>query len=184
MISVIELLVRLVISMVAVMAVMGLAAHLVRRRQGAGPMLAARGGPASGPGKSVGRSRARKPRAVAPLEVLYRRSLSKGASVSLVEATGRTFLLGVTDHTVTLLAELPGSAPTGAAPTPGQLTGQLTGQSTVGLETVPPVNLTDEDEWQQTGRMPGCERGPAGAETSDNAWKLALDSLRERTLRR
>ena len=37
MISVIELLVRLVISMVAVMAVMGIAARLVRRRQGAGP---------------------------------------------------------------------------------------------------------------------------------------------------
>jgi flagellar biogenesis protein FliO len=172
MISVIELLVRLVISMVAVMAVMGIAARLVRRRQGAGPLLAARGGPANRPG----RSRARKPRAVLPLEVLYRRPLSKGAAVSLVDAAGRTFLLGVTDHSVTLLAELPGPAAARAPASPGQLG--------IGQQTVPPVNLTDEDEWQQTGRMPGCERGPAGAETSDNAWKLALDSLRERTVRK
>jgi hypothetical protein len=176
MISVIELLVRLVISMVAVMAVMGIAARLVRRRQGAGPLLAARGGSASGPANRPGRSRARKPRAVPPLEVLYRRPLSKGAAVSLVDAAGRTFLLGVTDHSVTLLAERPGPAPAGAPASHGQLT--------TGKQAVPPVNLTDEDEWQQTGRMPGCERGPAGAETSDNAWKLALDSLRERTVRK
>jgi flagellar biogenesis protein FliO len=176
MISVIELLVRLVISMVAVMAVMGIAARLVRRRQNAGPLFAARGGSASGPANRSGRSRARKPRAVPPLEVLYRRPLSKGAAVSLVDAAGRTFLLGVTDHSVTLLAELPGPAAAGAPASPGQLA--------IGQQTVPPVNLTDEDEWQQTGRMPGCERGPAGAETSDNAWKLALDSLRERTVRK
>jgi len=181
MISVIELLVRLVISMVAVMAVMGIAARVVRRRQGAGPIVPTRS--RSGPGLAgrPGRARARKTRAAPPLEVLYRRPLSKGAAVSLVEATGRTFLLGVTDHSVTLLAELAGPAPAGAPPVPGQL---APGQLAPGQQTGPPLNLTDEDEWQQTGRTPGCERGPAGAETSDNAWKLALDSLRERTVRK
>ena len=82
----------------------------------------------------------------------------------------------MTDHSVTLLAELPGAGPAGTPASPGPLA--------IGQQAVPPVNLTDEDEWQQTGRMPGCERGPAGAETSDNAWKLALDSLRERTVRK
>ena len=159
----------------AVMAVMGLAARLVRRRQGAGPLLPARRAGA-GPANRPGRARARKPRAVPPLEVLYRRSLSKGAAISLVEAAGRTFLLGVTDHSVTLLAELPGPDAAGAPAYPGPWA--------IGQQAVPPVQLTDEDEWQQTGRMPGCERAPAGAETSDNAWKLALDSLRERTVRR
>ena len=102
--------------MVAVMAVMGIAARLVRRRQGAGPIVPAATGPGSGPAGRPGRARARKTRAVPPLEVLYRRPLSKGAAVSLVEATGRTFLLGVTDHSVTLLAELPGPARSRGAP--------------------------------------------------------------------
>jgi hypothetical protein len=176
-----ELLVRLVISMVVVMAVMGLAARVVRRRQGVGPLLAARRNPAAVPAGRPGRARSRSPRPAAPLEVLYRRPLSKGAAVSLVEATGRTFLLGVTEHSVTLLAELGDPAAPGAAANPRQ--GSL-GQGSLGQGTVGPVQLTDEDEWQQTGRMPGCERAPAGAETSDNAWKLALDTLRERTVRR
>jgi hypothetical protein len=173
--STLELLVRLVISMVVVMAVMGLAARVVRRRQGVGPLLPARRDPAAVPA-GRGRTRSRNPRPAAPLEVLYRRPLSKGAAVSLVEATGRTFLLGVTEHSVTLLAELGDQAAPRTAANPRQ--GSL-GQGTVG-----PVQLTDEDEWQQTGRMPGCERAAAGTETSDNAWKLALDTLRERTVRR
>ncbi len=169
--GVIELLVRLVISMAAVMAVMGLAARLLRRRQGAGPLLPARRGAAPDTAGRPGRARSRKPRPVAPLEVLYRRSLSKAAAVSLVEATGRTFLLGVTDHSVTLLAEL------GDRPAPS-------GTATPVYGNAASVQLIDEDNWQQTGRMPGCEQAPAGAGTSDTAWKLALDSLRERTVRR
>jgi hypothetical protein len=169
--SVIELLVRLAISMAVVMAVMGLAARLVRRRQGTGPLLPARQTSTTGRDSRPGRARSRKPRPAAPLEVIYRRPLSKGAAVSVVEATGRTFLLGVTEHSVTLLAELTGPAAAGATAVPEQ--------GAVGT-----VHLADVDEWQQTGRMPVRERGPAGAETSDNAWKLTLDSLRERTVRR
>jgi len=176
--SVLELLVRLVISMAAVMAVMGLAARLVRRRQGTGPLLAGRRSPATGPDSRAGRARGRKPHPAAPIEVLYRRPLSKGAAVSLVEATGRTFLLGVTEQSVTLLAELRGPGAPGAA-------AALAQGAAGAVQLMGPVNLTDEDEWQQTGRMPVCERGPSGAETSENnAWKLALDSLRERTVRR
>ncbi len=177
--GVIELLVRLVISMGAVMAVMGLAARLVRRRQGAGPLLPARRAAAAAPAGRPGRARPRKTRPVAPLEVLYRRSLSKTAAVSLVEATGRTFLLGVTDHAVTLLAELrdPAAQSVPALPSYGDAV-------SVQMTDTASVQLTDEGEWQQAGRMPGCEQAPAGAGTSDTAWKLALDSLRERTVRR
>jgi len=157
--------------MAVVMAVMGLAARLVRRRQGAGPLLPARQTSAAGRGSRPDRARSRKPRPAAPVEVIYRRPLSKGAAVSVVEATGRTFLLGVTEHSVTLLAELAGPAEAGATAVPEQ--------GAVGT-----VHLGDGDEWQQAGRMPVREGGPAGAETSDNAWKLTLDSLRERTVRR
>jgi len=174
--GVIELLVRLVISMGAVMAVMGLAARLLRRRQGVGPLLPARRGTAAVTAGPPGRARPRKPRQVAPLEILYRRSLSKTAAVSLVEATGRTFLLGVTDHSVTLLAELRDPAAPSATMTPAY--------GTPAYGNAASVQLTDEDDWQQTGRMPGCEKAPAGADASDTAWKLALDSLRERTVRR
>ncbi len=175
--GVLELLVRLVISMAAVMAVMALAARLVRRRQGLGPLLPARQGAAGGRGRGPAgpggaRTRPRKARPVAPIEVVYRRALAKGATVALVEATGRTFLLGVTEHSITLLAEPAGGA------APGGASG--TERGTVGG----PVNLAELDEWQQSGRMPFCERGPAPAETSETAWKLALDSLRERTVRR
>ena len=62
----------------------------------------------------------------------------------------------MTDHSVTLLAELAGPAAAGARPAPAIGPGQLA----LGQQTAPPVNLTDEDEWQQTGRMPGCERAP------------------------
>ena len=78
----------------------------------------------------------------------------------------------MTDHSITLLAELAGET------SPGVSSG--TEQRTAGGS----VDLAELDEWQQSGRMPVCERGPAPAETSDKAWKLALDSLRERTVRR
>jgi hypothetical protein len=170
--SVLELAVRLVISMAAVMAVMALAARVVRRRQGVGPLLPAHRGLATSREGRPGSTRARKARPDLPVEVLYRRPLAKGAAVSLVQATGRMFLLGVTEQSVTLLAELPGPGASSATAAPEQ--GTVDGS----------VNLTDVDEWQQNGRMPFCERGPAGGETSEKAWKLALDSLRERTVRR
>ena len=110
----IELLVRLAISMAVVMAVMGLAARFVRRRQEAGLggggfwrqpdrqrswRQAARG---SWPrtklgaklGSVFGTPRPRRARPIPPVEVVYRRALAKGAAVAVVEATGKQFLLG------------------------------------------------------------------------------------------
>ena len=221
----IELLVRLAISMAVVMAVMGLAARLVRRRQeaglggggfrgrragkGLGRGLGA-GGAASGPntlgaklGGVLGAPRPRRARPVPPVEVVYRRALAKGAAVAVVEATGKQFLLGVTEQSITLLAELssPGNAapldahaaaptnvatPTsgpapsaGPAPTSGAQAGTRAGGAQVS-----DLEIWDEfDDWQQADRMPASPPDAASSERQ-NAWKLTLDSLRERTIRR
>jgi len=140
----IELLVRLVISMAVVMAVMALAARFVRRRQGLA--LGSRARPA-------------RERPEVPVDVVFRRSLAKGAWVTLVEAAGKKFLVGVTEHTVTMLAELPSEAPPG--PKAGGAHDEL-----------------------QASRMPVCLDGATNGARPDNAWKLTLDSLRERTVRR
>ncbi len=241
----IELLVRLAISMAVVMAVMGLAARFVRRRQEAGlggggfeqpgqrpaPVPGAgagrRGvaasparrraaaqcsGPASGGrpgtlgaklGGVLGAPRPRRARPIPPVEVVYRRALAKGAAVAVVEATGKQFLLGVTEQSITLLAELPGpgnaapldahaAAPTnvatptsgpapsaGPAPTSGAQAGTRAGGAQVS-----DLEIWDEfDDWQQADRMPASPPDAASSERQ-NAWKLTLDSLRERTIRR
>jgi hypothetical protein len=164
------------------MAVMALAAKFVRRRQGLGPMPRAlprssgrgtggsgRGAGAAGPGNLRGGNRRARPEA--PLDVVYRRSLAKGAWVTLVEAAGKRFLVGVTEQSVTLLAELPGAEVPGAeVPAPGPPPGSV-------------VIVDDEQDWSRAGRMPASSGG-SGDGSPDNAWKLALDSLRERTVRR
>lgn len=169
----IELLVRLVISMTVVMAVMALAAKFVRRRQGLGPLprssglgadSGGRGAGGGGPGTLRGANRRARPEA--PLDVVYRRSLAKGAWVTLVEAAGKRFLVGVTEQSVTLLAELPPAEVPVAVPPPGSL-----------------VIVDDEQDWSRAGRMPASVGG-SGDGPPDNAWKLALESLRERTVRR
>jgi flagellar biosynthetic protein FliO len=43
------------------------------------------------------------------LEVLERRALSKGAAVAIVRVAGEDYLVGVTDHSVTLLQPAPGA---------------------------------------------------------------------------
>jgi hypothetical protein len=217
----IELLVRLAISMAVVMAVMGLAARLVRRRQEAGlggggfrGRRAGRGlgagGPAIGPktlgaklGGVLGAPRPRRARPIPPVEVVYRRALAKGAAVAVVEATGKQFLLGVTEQSITLLAELtgPGNAapldPHAAAPTnvatptsgpapsagPAPTSGAQAGTRAGGAQ-VSDLEIWDEfDDWQQADRMPASPPDAASSERQ-NAWKLTLDSLRERTIRR
>jgi hypothetical protein len=207
--STLELAVRLVISMAVVMAVMALAARFVRHRQGLGtlPKSAGAGAPAMGNGLG---GRGRRPRPAPPVEVVYRRSLAKGAAVSVVQATGRTFLLGVTEQSVTLLAELPTtgvsaatgvSAGTGVSAATAATTAPvnanvanpaLVGQSSTGgghsgpsiVGNDSPNGFSGFGSWEQDGRMPFGGQGTAAAETSDHAWKLALDSLRERTVRR
>ncbi len=125
----ITLLLRLVISMAVVMAVMALAAGFVRRRQGTMPVSrrlpgaagrpnAGGGGRGAGMGALFGGARSRPPRPEPEVDVVFRRPLAKGAWVTLVEASGHRFLVGVTEQSVTLLAALP---PAGTAVgTPGR----------------------------------------------------------------
>ena len=102
--STVGMVLRLAISMAVVIGLMWLAARGLRNR-GAG--LAGR------PGRSQ------------PIELLARRGLTKGASVAVVRAGGRTLLLGVTDAQITLLGEsddlVPAPGPGG--PAPGDLGG-------------------------------------------------------------
>jgi Flagellar biosynthesis protein, FliO len=270
----IELLVRLAISMAVVMAVMGLAARFVRRRQegglggggfsarrtgrglgsggssgfgrsrgsggsnaggpggpalgrggnsggrgpgaggpgAGGPGLAGPGGPstlATKLGSLLGAPKPRRARPAAPFEIVYRRALSKGAAVAVIEATGKQFLLGITEQSITLLTELPSSpdptpldaedasaasaawaasaasatSPTAPSSTPAPAPGTRSGTSDRGAQ-VSDLEIWDEfDDWQQADRMPAS---PPDATTLErqNAWKLTLDSLRERTIRR
>ena len=80
----IGLLGRLVLSMGVVLAVMVLAAKVARNRNFGGMRTK---------GKTT------------RIEVLARQSLGKGSHVAVVMAGGKSLVLGVTDNTVTVLAE-------------------------------------------------------------------------------
>ncbi len=207
-----DLLVRLAVSMAVVMVVMGLAARLLRRRANGGWPR----------GTLLGRaSRATGPQGP-QLEVVHRRPLAKGSSVALVNAAGRSYLLGVTERSVTLLASLPG--PAGPQGAPG---GQgAPGRSVSPVRTGNPASGPTAELGGRGGKLagrtgdltaaPGDLPGPAGdllgpaldlpgplghedgrkpsslaalrpataGQGQPNAWKLAIDSLRERTVRR
>jgi len=96
--SVPALIVRVVVSLGVVLAVMAGAAAVLRRSGvvGVGP---SRGGPSAG---GRGRGGRRPP----PVEVVARRGLTRGASVTVVRLGSRTLVLGVTDHQVSLLTEI------------------------------------------------------------------------------
>lgn len=164
--------------MAVVMGVMALAAHFVRRRQGFSPTrsggAAAPNGNNPGTAGLLGGPRSRRARPEPPLDVVYRRALAKGAWVTLVEASGKRFLVGVTEQSVSLLAELPA----GAAAAPAGANGNTLSEGDS------PIAFGDEQSWAQTGRMPVSLRDAANEERPENAWKLAVDSLRERTVRR
>jgi hypothetical protein len=127
--------------------------------------------------------------------------------VAVVEATGKQFLLGVTEQSISLLAELPGAGntapldPHATAPTfvptstsapaptdvptsvPTPTSGAQAGTGSGGAQ-VSDLEIWDEfDDWQQVDRMPASPPDAASSERQ-NAWKLTLDSLRERTIRR
>lgn len=168
----IEILLRLVISMAVVMGVMALAARFVRRRQGAATGLAQpkrqqrrKGGLSGG----IAGLLSPKPRSARPspsLQVLQRQALTKNTSVSLLEVDGKRLLVGVTEQSVTLLAQL--SAPA-ASPSPE-----------VDLQ----ADLVDLENLLGEGRTPAPIARSEAPAAMENAWKLALDSLRERTVRR
>jgi flagellar biogenesis protein FliO len=110
-VSVISLFARLLVAMAVVLGLMFLAARVMRTR-----------------GSMVGARRGRP----VPIEVLARQGLGRTASVALVRTSGKVLLLGVTEASVNMLAEvdpesieddgpgadwtaLPGSGPVGSS---------------------------------------------------------------------
>jgi hypothetical protein len=191
----VELFLRLVISMAVVMGVMAIAARLLRRNQGsiAGPGRRGRRamgmGIGAGPGGLPGSGRSRQARPAPLVDVVYRRSLARGASVTVVQAGGQTFLVGVTEQNVTMLAELSPAPAIGASPAGPQaaangIPANASAQRGPAKPTGEQGPVDDFDEWQGTGGTPVLLTDAANTRRPDNAWKLALDSLRERTVRR
>ncbi len=87
-VSVGELFVRLFVSLGVVIAIMAVAAWLLKRMTSGGSAL--------------GRGKAGKP---VRIEILGRQSLGRRSSIAIVRAGERGLVLGVTDQQVTLLAE-------------------------------------------------------------------------------
>ena len=94
------MLVRMLVSLAVVLALMYIAARLLNRTHGSVRSAPRRHRPGS---RAAGT--AAPPRRV-DLEVVGHRPLGKGASVALVRAADRTWLVGVTDTSVRLLSEL------------------------------------------------------------------------------
>src|SRR5947208_14615153 len=88
--SLVALLVRVVVSLGVVLVVMWGAATVLRRSGVAGTA-------------ATGRRGARRK---APVEVIARHGLSRGASVTVIRLGGRALVLGVTEHQVSLLTEI------------------------------------------------------------------------------
>jgi flagellar protein FliO/FliZ len=90
--SVFTLLLRLVVSLAVVIALMIFLAAALRKR---GVVL-------GGPGGSGG---TRRRPALVQVDVIARRALGRNAQVAVVRTAGRTLVLGVTDHQVTMLLD-------------------------------------------------------------------------------
>ncbi|MFZ4583733.1 MAG: FliO/MopB family protein [Acidimicrobiia bacterium] len=100
----------------------------------------------------------------AQLEVIDRKNLSKTASLALVRVGDRTLLVGVTEHGISNLTEV-------AQPQPIALTLVDEPSGTNG-----PVPLGAPAELPLMAA--------ASADESGTAWKMLVDQLRERTVRR
>jgi flagellar protein FliO/FliZ len=136
--SLAALLARVVVSLAVVLVVMWGAATVLRRSGVAGTAATGRRG--------VKRT--------APVEVIARRGLSRGASLIVVRLGGRALVLGVTEQQVSVLAEID----------PAELDA--------------PVDAIDEGSSDA-----GSTAGP-GIGSGSLPWKVALEQLRERTVRR
>jgi flagellar protein FliO/FliZ len=135
--SLLALLVRVVVSLGVVLAVMWGAATVLRRSGVAGTAATGRRGV----------------RRKAPVEIVSRHGLSRGAFVTVVRFGGRALVLGVTEHQVSLLTE------------------------------IDPAELDTPADEIDAGSSTAGTAGP-GIGPGSLPWKVALEQLRERTVRR
>lgn len=91
--SLVELLPRLLLSMIAVIAVMAIAARVLRNRKIPGTGGLRLGNLSSSTNRSV-------------VEVISRHGVTRHASVAVVRAGEKTFMLGVTEQQISLITEL------------------------------------------------------------------------------
>ena len=108
-------------------------------------------------GTSTRRGLRRRP---VPVEIVSRHGLTRGASITVVRMGTRALVLGVTEHQVSLLTEID----------PAEL-------------EAPPQDLSNTEA---INAGPSNAAGPAGPGIGSGSlpWKVALEQLRERTVRR
>jgi flagellar protein FliO/FliZ len=152
---VVALMGRLAISMAVVLALLGLAAKLLRRR---------------GLGSTGGSAGTR-------IEVLARHGLGRTSSVQLVRIAGRTLVLGVTDSSVQLLGDGDALGLEIAEPTPSAAASRL--RERAGTRLARRAARRDGH-----GTAP-ADRAPRGRSDGPSApgWGPLLENLRERTAR-
>ena len=144
--SVFSLLLRLALSLAIVIGLMMLLAAALRKR---GVMVGNGGG-------SMRRSQSSQ-----QVEVIARRGLGRSAQVAVVRAGGRTMVLGVTEHQVTMLGD--------AEPNAGADNDRAYGFD----------STLDLDQGIQRTDLPGIGFCPTGS-----PWKMMLDAMRNKTTRR
>lgn len=163
-----ELTIRLVVSLAIVVGLMLLLARLGARRF-------------SGSSKSM-------------VHVLHRQPLSKASSLAVVSVGGRVLVLGATEHQVSLLTELdpedlgedltdlvtldPGAHEEPAVTTPGTITELDTPATSAArtgvLAVVPPVRRTVGRHVRETAPQPPATGPLAGSLLSPQTWRDAL----------
>ena len=102
------------------------------------------------------------------LGVVGRQSLGKGISVAVVRAGGETYLVGVTPHQVTRLGRLP----------------DVDLASDVALDPARPRWFPDLRRLVHGDSRGSAGLPPPGGPPSSRTFRLAVEQLRERTLRR
>ncbi len=147
--SVITLVLRLVVSLAIVIGVMFLVAGTLRKR---GIVVG------NGSTSKMGRGR----RTPFDLEVVARRPLGRNAQLAVVRTAGKTLVLGITEHQVTMLAE--------ADPIFGE------------FETIQ-VNDYSGDFVEQTTEAQRTVLSGTANGGSFPTWKTLLEGVRDRTVR-
>ncbi len=142
--SVFELFARLIVALAVVIGLMVVCARLLKKR---------------GIDLTAGSRRNSSNRQT--IEVVARRGLTKGTSVAIVHAAGKSLVLGVTDQRVTLLSE------SEIVNLPGDLIGSDSNDNFEGAH------------WTGLSQTANVSQVRGGS-----PWKMALETLRERTVRR
>ena len=167
-ISVAELALRLVVSLAVVVALMLIAAKLLRRVGGGLPSLT--GGKAT----------------VTPIDIAAVRPLTRNASVAVVRVAGRELVLGVTEQEVSLLHS--GIEPRELDLAPTAAGSDVSDDAGGDGETATTPSFLSSLPITARIAVGGADRARRHRERQPQAglpaWTDALESLRERTVRR